>query len=235
MIIILNIIWGNNVFKENILELRFGSWKSWIIWPLVIAVIENIIYALTYFLSPAVFLSQQDIVEGIKQTVFDTGSLPASLVCIFVMNIFIPPILNLPLLVGGELGWRGFLMPRLLKIFPTPKAFLMGGAIWGVWHLFEILLGYRYPNESILGILLMILFCIPAGVILQYVYLKSGSIFVVALCHGSLNSTTTAFMDFLMNEEKIDPIIHGSTGIIGIIIWWIFGAVFCARLKKEYG
>jgi len=45
-------------------------------------------------------------------------------------------------------GWRAFMTPRLLKLFNPKAAFLIGGAIWALWHGVGILLGLNYPRTS---------------------------------------------------------------------------------------
>src|SRR5689334_24183747 len=37
--------------------------------------------------------------------------------------------------LGEEVGWRGFLQPRMLKRYPPLAASLMIGVIWSLWHL----------------------------------------------------------------------------------------------------
>lgn len=37
--------------------------------------------------------------------------------------------------IGEELGWRGFMLPRLLEMTDARAAGLILGVIWGVWHL----------------------------------------------------------------------------------------------------
>jgi membrane protease YdiL (CAAX protease family) len=39
------------------------------------------------------------------------------------------------LIVGEELGWRGFALPRLLAERSALAASLIVGVLWGVWHL----------------------------------------------------------------------------------------------------
>ena len=35
---------------------------------------------------------------------------------------------------GEESGWRGYMMPKLMKLMGTEKAVFVGGVIWGLWH-----------------------------------------------------------------------------------------------------
>lgn len=116
--------------------------------------------------------------------------------------------------------------PRLLKLFNPFTAFLIAGFIWGIWHAFGIIMGLNYPDNPIIGHVMMILLMIPIGVILQYFYFISKSIFVSALAHGALNWTATTYLMFVFNGDKLDTLIFGSTGIVGLIIWWIFGIWF---------
>ena len=41
---------------------------------------------------------------------------------------------------GEELGWRGFMLPQLLKKHSLFTSSLLIGIFWGIWHL-NILLG----------------------------------------------------------------------------------------------
>ncbi len=50
---------------------------------------------------------------------------------IFLLVVFLP--FNGPL--GEELGWRGFVLPRLQQHSGPLIASLIIGAIWGIWHL----------------------------------------------------------------------------------------------------
>lgn len=44
-------------------------------------------------------------------------------------------LLTDPGALGEELGWRGFMLPRLLEMTDARKAGLILGLIWAVWHL----------------------------------------------------------------------------------------------------
>ena len=43
-------------------------------------------------------------------------------------------IFTLPLSLGEELGWRGYLLPRLLSV-GRARALLLVGLVWAAWHL----------------------------------------------------------------------------------------------------
>lgn len=131
--------------------------------------------------------------------------------------------------MGEELGWRGFLTPRLLQLTSPAKGFLLSGVIWGVWHVFGILMGHNYPGHLVLGTFMMVLLCIPMGVILQNYFLKSGSIFVPMVAHGAINWSSVTLLSYFAKPEILDPILFGPTGIIGIAIFWSVGLVYFKR------
>lgn len=44
-------------------------------------------------------------------------------------------LLTDPGALGEELGWRGFVLPRLLELMDARMAALLIGVVWAVWHL----------------------------------------------------------------------------------------------------
>lgn len=101
--------------------------------------------------------------------------------------LFLAPLINVFFALGEELGWRGYLLPKLLPLGQGP-ALLLSGAIWGVWHAPLVVMGQNYPGHPVLGPFLMIGFCLLIGVILGWLRLASGSVWAPALAHGTLNA-----------------------------------------------
>lgn len=57
------------------------------------------------------------------------AEVPASSVALLLgMNLILGPL-------GEELGWRGYLLPRLLPAWGTLGAALIVGIVWALWHL----------------------------------------------------------------------------------------------------
>jgi uncharacterized protein len=99
----------------------------------------------------------------------------------------IGPLFNTLFALGEELGWRGYLLPKLMPL-GRGRAILLSGVIWGVWHWPVILQGRNYPGQPIAGMFLMIGFCVLFGAILSWLYLRTGSPWAPALGHGALNA-----------------------------------------------
>lgn len=47
--------------------------------------------------------------------------------------VLLVPFFNVIFALGEEIGWRGFLLPRLEPLGQW-KAILVSGIIWGIWH-----------------------------------------------------------------------------------------------------
>ncbi|MCD4693398.1 MAG: CPBP family intramembrane metalloprotease [Calditrichales bacterium] len=221
------------LLKGNDIGLRFKGWKYWLIAPLTIFGITSLTFLLSYFIAPELLSDNESIIKSANKFA-DLGNWKLSISIIFLLNVLVAPILNIFMFLGEEIGWRGFMTSRLLKIYSPTKTFLIAGFIWGVWHVFGIIMGLNYPGHPIIGNIMMILLMIPISIIFQYFYFVSKSIFVPALAHGALNWSSYTYLTFIFNSDKFDTLIYGPTGIIGLIVWWVFGVYFFMKFKKEY-
>lgn len=53
---------------------------------------------------------------------------------------------NLPFMLGEELGWRGFQFEET-KLLGFWRSSLLIGVLWGLWHAPVIMMGYNYSGE----------------------------------------------------------------------------------------
>lgn len=113
-------------------------------------------------------------------------------------NIFIGTIINTVPALGEELGWRGWLLPRLMPL-GAPAAIVVSGVVWGLWHAPLILLGYNYPDgPGWLGVLAMCGMCMVFGGVFAWLRLRSDSVWPAALAHGALNASAGLMFVFVM-------------------------------------
>jgi membrane protease YdiL (CAAX protease family) len=154
------------------------------------------------------------------------SSVPAeTIVVIQVLLAFtLAPFINVLFALGEELGWRGFLFPQLTPLGQW-KAMLISGIVWGVWHAPVIAQGHNYPGYPVLGIFMMIVFCVLLGIILSWLYLNTKSPWVAALGHGSVNAA--AGLPIMFMEPGFDMAFGGTiatfpAGIaMAIFIGWL--------------
>ncbi len=130
----------------------------------------------------------------------------------------IGPLLNAIPVFGEEWGWRGYLLPQLLPLGQWP-ALIISGAIWGLWHAPVILLGYNYPTNPPLGLVMMIVFCILVGILLGWTRLATGSVWPAVIGHGSINALGGVIAIFAREGSTVDTIWATALGITGWPLW----------------
>jgi uncharacterized protein len=155
--------------------------------------------AIALVVGAALGLYQPDLVsfsgfqELIDAQLSATGAGPipipiGALVALQCVSIVLGGLINTIPALGEELGWRGWLLPRLMPLGTVP-ALLISGVIWGVWHAPLVLLGYNYPGvPGWLGVLAMCGMCVVVGGIFGWLRIASGSVWPAALAHGTFNA-----------------------------------------------
>jgi uncharacterized protein len=100
---------------------------------------------------------------------------------IFVFGLFQGPL-------GEELGWRGFLLPFLLKKCSPLKASLILGLAWALWHLPSGLLpGGPYYFHTISGTLLFAASAVALSILMTVLFLRTnGSVLLAIVMHWSV-------------------------------------------------
>lgn len=144
--------------------------------------------------------------------------------------VIIAPFVNMLLAIGEEAGWRGFLYPALREQNPHPRAAILTGVAWGLWHAPLIAMGYNYGTDylgfPVLGIVAMTIFCMAFGTFLCFLRDRSGSVWPCALAHGSLNAVAGLGMWFSRSAAGIlGPMPLGLLACIPVVLLavWLLG------------
>ncbi len=132
--------------------------------------------------------------------------------------------------MGEEIGWRGYLIHRLI-----PHNFYLQtiaiGIIWGLWHAPLIaILGYNYSGQTgIVPLLIFLIFTVSTSFVLNNIRYLSGSIIPPALTHGTLN----ALGGIMLITFPENPLLSGPAGVIPSIAWLITGVVLDLIRRKS--
>ena len=128
---------------------------------------------------------------------------------------------------GEEYGWRNYLVGALREV-KFWKAALFIGFVWGIWHFPLILMGHNYPNEPRWGVPLMVVMCVLSGVIELYFVLKSKSMIVAAIMHGTFNAVSGLAIYFVLGGNDF---LNGMTGLAGFIVMAI--TILCIWIYEK--
>ena len=129
---------------------------------------------------------------------------------------------------GEEYGWCNYLVGALREV-KFWKAALFIGVVWGIWHFPLILMGHNYPNEPYWGVALMVVMCILLGVIELYFVLKSKSMIVAAIMHGTVNAVAGMVIYFILGGNDF---LNGMPGLSGFIVMAV--TILCIWIYDKY-
>jgi membrane protease YdiL (CAAX protease family) len=105
-------------------------------------------------------------------------------------NLVVAIVLGTVLILGEEIGWRGFLLPRMQELLPKRRAALVTGVLHGLFHLPIILLTTTYDSEGKRYIVapIVVVTIALAGVFYAWLRDRSNSIWPVAIAHNAANT-----------------------------------------------
>jgi len=192
--------------------LDLGNLKAGFIFILGVLVFFLIQALLNLAFNLAEIQPQSTMIYGIPAS--DNLYIPILLVLFIAVALIGGPLSSLALYFGEEFGWRGFLQNKLFKYNKIFGAFLVG-AIWGIWHIPIILRGVHTYPPTLIGIVCGLVFFTLWGFIQSYSVIKTGSIWVAAFMHGSVNYIYSFSIQYICKPEN--NLISFGLGIYGLL------------------
>jgi membrane protease YdiL (CAAX protease family) len=97
------------------------------------------------------------------------------------------------LVLGEELGWRGYALPRLMERFSPLVASLILGVLWALWHLPTFFIaGTPQYRQPVVAFLIM---TTAYSILMTWVFLRTGgSVLIATLFHGAINVSQGFFL-----------------------------------------
>jgi len=132
-----------------------------------------------------------------------------------------------------EVGWRAWLLPRLMQIMSARKAVALAALLCAIWHTPYDLSGVHYidgvkvPVQAVLNL--------PgefgAAVVFGYLWVRTRSIWIVCIAHGALNDWGQLAFKYLPDV----PPGNSVTWLLGAVNGTLFltGIVALAHLKTK--
>ena len=154
---------------------------------------------------------------------------PAFMIITTILSgLFAGATINALFAFGEEYGWRNYLVVALKeKRFVFAAIFI--GIVWGIWHLPLILLGHNYPQHNVIGVFMMVIFCVLLSFIETYFVLKAKSVYPAAIFHGTINAV--AGLNVILIKGGND-LINGAAGLSGFIVMVI--TIFVIYIFDRY-
>jgi membrane protease YdiL (CAAX protease family) len=135
--------------------------------------------------------------------------------------------------VGEELGWRGYALPRLLEKRSPLTASLILGVLWGLWHIPTFLV----PGTPQYGLPLsaFVLLTIEYSILMTWVFLHTrGSVLIATLFHGAINLSQGIFLGSVEGAIRY-WLLCSVYGVAALIVVFLLGMNSRRRSLEESG
>ena len=221
LIPLLAVIFTQLIFKESVLkglDIKFNIKLSWFIGWLIIPVIIFVILGITLLMPGARWTPDSETIQTAMTQMPAGFGVWGVIAFTLVSGMFAGITVNALFAFGEEIAWRGY----LLKLFQGKKFLttaLCISIIWGLWHAPIILNGHNYPLHPVAGVFMMIAVCLSMTPALMYFRMKSGSVIVPAIMHGTINATAGITL-FVITPQN--DLLYGAAGLAGIIAFLLF-------------
>ena len=189
-----------------------------------------------------IVMGGKDIIEQMKAQGI---SYPMYALIGIISSITYAPLINMFVALGEEIGWRGFLYPQLKERVGRRKGWILGGLIWGAWHWPLIwLIGYEYGAAAgnpagyaafpISGMLFFCFFTVWLGILHDWLYEKSGSIWIPSLLHGATNAAATIPLTLCLADTGSARLLGPApNGLISGLPFLAAAAILLLRAEKD--
>jgi membrane protease YdiL (CAAX protease family) len=174
-------------------------------WPatrfLTLAYFLPLLYATPVYLLTWLTIRDAFALTGFEATMAGMYGLAASPI-LGTFGVAFPLLLTITVIgtatwaLGEELGWRGFLFPRLRERFGFHGACLISGVLWAVWHYPGLLWAdYNAGTNPVFAIGCFTVSVISMAYIMGYLRTYSGSIWPCVLLHATHNTFVQGLFD----------------------------------------
>lgn len=140
---------------------------------------------------------------------------------------------------GEEFGWRAYMNQKMEPLLGTAGTVIVGGILWGVWHLPLTVEGHNFGTEywgyPYMGIAMMAFDCTVMGVFLMWLTKKTKSIFPAAILHACNNIGLPGIGKCLLSGvgdlAEFDPTI--AQQMVCLIPMAVIAAVFTVFMIRD--
>lgn len=138
------------------------------------------------------------------------------------------------LFLGEEIGWRGYMLPRIQQLTSRRRAALVTGFVHGCFHLPLLLLATTYDAFGSRWVVapMVVATITMGGVFYAYLWDMTGSVWPVSMAHGSVNLMFALGAGAVVARSEADlAYVAGESGIATFGAVAIVGAVLLVRAR----
>lgn len=174
------IMTGLTLGKDGLVALlkRYLLWRVNWKWYLVAFLLEPILIVAGVFINAALTHVPPDLSTVMAYKLFGAS---ANLL-LFILPFFLYDFIS----NGEEIGWRGYVLPRLQLKYGALTSTLILGVVWGLWHLPKFL-----SHWNVVSFAWFMAHIMAYAVLLTWLYNNTkGSLLLATICHASSNTVS---------------------------------------------
>ena len=152
----------------------------------------------------------------------------------FALNTVLNLLIMMVILLGEEIGWRGFMLPRVQQLTTPRRAAVVTGFAHGCFHLPLILIATTYDAEGARWIVapVTVLTITAAGVFYAWLKDRSGSVWPATIGHSFANLTFDwGFTAVASTTAASLAYVAGETGVATLAVVVVTAGVLLATAK----
>ena len=193
----------------------------------------TISYVLIWVFGFGNVLNEETITEWSQELGMEGFSSPFVLLTMIVLLSIVGVVKNIGSTLGEEIGWRGFFIYELRKLFSFGGVSIISGLIWAIWHWPIIFLIYKGSGSLLFHITAFTVMIVAISVILTYYTFKSNSLWPAALFHSVHNIYIQKIFTPLTITNDNSTFWIDEYGLMLPIITTIFAIYFWRKAKGE--
>jgi membrane protease YdiL (CAAX protease family) len=128
-------------------------------------------------------------------------------------------LVTIAFVLGEEIGWSGYLTPKLLRLTSVPATSLLVGGYWAVWH-YPAIIGGFYGTGAPLWVALpgFTLVLVAESLVRTVLVLRSRSLWVGAVLHASGNIILMGmFWEMTVHKGYASYLLSESGVFVGVV------------------
>lgn len=190
-------------------------------------------YVLIWIFGFGNVLNQDTITDWSQELGMSDFNGSVIIITMVVLLAIVGVIKNIGSTLGEEIGWRGFFIYELRKVFSFGGVSIISGLIWSIWHWPIILLIYKGSGAIIFHLTAFTIMIVAISVIMTYYTFKSNSLWPAALFHSVHNICIQKIFTPITATTENSSYWIDEYGMMIPIVTTLFAVYFWRKAKVE--
>lgn len=146
--------------------------------------------------------------------------------------ILVAILISTPVQSGEEIGWRGYVLPRLAERMGFPGASVLLGLIWACWHLPQFFLLEADTYGQSFPIWALEVIALSVAIAWLYTHTK-GSLLLAMLMHAAINNTKDIVPSGIAKPKNAFSLHASLVMYFTTALLWLAAAYFLVRMANQ--